>query len=96
MTLRIDNFIILRSYPFLVTMWAFLDCFKSRVGIHLFRVLSREDREKAGAVGLPAGGHGAISFLLSINQPSLRGLSYQSLPFIFIQSPGADAGSSVA
>ena len=77
-------------------MWAFLDCFKSRVGIRLFWVLSREDMEKARAVGLPAGGRGTISFLLSINQPPLGGLSCQSLPFIFIQSPGADTGSSVA
>ena len=97
MTFQIDDFIILKSYPFLITMQAFLDHFKSRVGIHLFGVLSREDTEKARAVDLPSSWLSwHYYFLLSISQPSLGGLSYQNLPCIFIQSPETDTGSSAA
>lgn len=74
MTFQIDDFIILKSYSFLVTMRAFLDHFKSRVGIHLFWVLSREDTEKARAVDLPSSRLSwDYSFPLSISQPSLGG-----------------------
>ena len=55
-------------------MRSFLDHFKSRVGIHLFWVLSREDTENSRAVDLPSSWLSwDYSFLLSISQPFLGG-----------------------
>ena len=65
---QIDNFSILRSYPFLVQCGFFLLALESRVGIQFFQVLSGGNMDKARAVGLSGS---RLSFLLSINQTSL-------------------------